>query len=118
MKIAFHSNQLCERGSEIALYDYVYFNEKLLNNRSVIISNKNNDLSALEKFQQQFQVFLYDDFCEVDRFLKKEGFDIFYTIKMGKNDGIVSTVCKKVVHCVFCADDPHGDMFMPAFLLG
>ncbi|VAX37220.1 hypothetical protein MNBD_UNCLBAC01-816 [hydrothermal vent metagenome] len=111
MKIAFHSNQLCERGSEIALYDYAYFNEKLLNNNSVIISNKNNDLKALEKFQRQFQVFLYDDFGEVDSFLKREDVDVFYAIKMGKNDGIISSVCKTVIHCVFCADDPHGDVY-------
>jgi hypothetical protein len=36
MKIAFQSNQLCERGTEIALYDYAYFNKTILNNESVI----------------------------------------------------------------------------------
>ena len=30
--IAFHSNQLCLRGSEIALYTYADYNEKILGN--------------------------------------------------------------------------------------
>ena len=31
-KIAFHSNQLGIRGTEVALYDYAHFNETILKN--------------------------------------------------------------------------------------
>ena len=37
MNILFHSNQLSERGTEIALFDYAHFNETMLNNKSFII---------------------------------------------------------------------------------
>jgi len=30
MKVAFHSNQLGEGGTEVALYDYAHFNETIL----------------------------------------------------------------------------------------
>ena len=32
MKIAFHDNQLCERGTTVALYDYAHHNETILGN--------------------------------------------------------------------------------------
>ena len=41
MKIAFHSNQLGLRGTEIALFDYAYYNRELLGNESIIISDIN-----------------------------------------------------------------------------
>lgn len=111
MKIAFHSNQLGERGTEIALYDYAYYNKTILGNDSVIISSKNSRLDSLSRFKKNFKVFLYNDFSEVDAFLQKENVDIFYTIKYGKDDGIVSKICKNAVHCVFFVSEPHGDVY-------
>lgn len=111
MKIAFHSNQLCERGTEIALYDYAYFNKKILGNESVIISNRNNRLDSLERFKDQFKVYLYNDFSEVDNFLKNEHVDIFYAIKSGIEDGIKSQICKNAIHCVFEVSEPHGEVY-------
>ena len=46
-KIAFHSNQLCIRGTEVALFDYAHYNETILGNKSYIISDANKDLQAL-----------------------------------------------------------------------
>ena len=46
MKIAFHSNQLGVRGTEIALYDYAFYNREILGNDSIIISDRNNDLAV------------------------------------------------------------------------
>jgi len=111
MKIAFHSNQLGERGTEVALYDYAYFNESLLNNKSIIISKKSSNLVSLDKFKKRFKVFLYEDFSEVDGFLEKENANIFYAIKAGHKDGIAPKVCKTVVHCVFDVSEPHGDVY-------
>ena len=62
--IAFHSNQLGIRGTDVALYDYAHYNETILKNKSFIISDKNNDLQALKKFEDRFDVFLYDNFEE------------------------------------------------------
>ena len=55
-KIAFHSNQLCLRGTEIALYDYAKYSEELLNNESIIIARhpdiwRYSHPLAIEKFK-------------------------------------------------------------------
>lgn len=42
-KVAFWSNQLCERGTEVAIYDYAHYNETILNNKSYIFYEKNNN---------------------------------------------------------------------------
>lgn len=36
--IALLSNKLTLRGTEVSLYDYAYYNETLLNNKSIIIT--------------------------------------------------------------------------------
>jgi len=111
MKIAFHSNNLAERGTEVSLYDYAFFNEMILGNQSLIIANKNGNLYALERFKEKFAVFLYKEFSEVDRFLTAERVDVFYAQKFGLADGILSKICKSVVHCVFDTSQPHGDIY-------
>ena len=35
--IGFHSNEICERGVSVAVYDYAYYNKVLYNNISIII---------------------------------------------------------------------------------
>ena len=35
VKIAFHDNCLCERGTTTALYDYAYYNKHYLNRLSI-----------------------------------------------------------------------------------
>ena len=42
MKIAFHQPHLSERGTTVAMFDYAYYNEVLLNNESIIITQKNH----------------------------------------------------------------------------
>lgn len=114
MRVAFHSNQLCERGTEVALYDYAHFNEEILSNSSIILANrknKNNTVSAIEKFRKRFRVYLYDNFSEVDPILLDESVDVLYTIKSGEKDNIISYKVKTVVHCVFNPTEPHGDIY-------
>jgi len=114
MKVAFHSNQLCERGTEVALYDYAHFNEEILSNRSIVLAdrnNKNNTASAVEKFRERFSVYLYDDFNEIDSILLDENADVLYAIKSGERDNIISDKVKTAVHCVFNPTDPHGDVY-------
>lgn len=114
MKVAFHSNQLCERGTEVALYDYADFNEKILSNESIILSdrgNKNNTVSAIEKFRSRFKVYLYEDVSEIDDILANKNVDAMYAIKAGVLDNILSDKVKTVVHCVFNPTEPHGDVY-------
>jgi len=116
MKIAFHSNQLGIRGTEVALYDYARYNEEILDNDSIIIS-KDPSMShfshplGLKKFKDRFTVYTYKDFSEVESVLDKENVDVFYAQKSGGNDGIISRGRKTVIHAVFQHHDPHGDVY-------
>lgn len=111
MKIAFHSNQLGIRGTEVALYDYALGNIEILGNESIIISSANSDLTSLDKFKEKFKVYLYDNFSEVENIIKKENIDAIYYIKSGENDGKLVTNAKNLVHAVFKHNEPHGDVY-------
>ena len=111
MKIAFHSNQLGIRGTEVSLYDYALGNRDILSNESIIISDARADLSALDKFKAQFPVFLYNDFSEVKDIISKENVDAFYIQKAGFNDGKLVPNAKNLVHAVFKHNEPHGDVY-------
>lgn len=111
MKIAFHSNQLGIRGTEVALYDYALGNIEILGNQSIIISDINSDLTALEKFKNKFQVFLYNNFSEVEDIIEQERVDAIYYIKAGFNDGKLVNNTKNLVHAVFKYKEPHGDVY-------
>jgi len=116
MKIAFHSNQLSLRGTEVALYDYARYNEGLLGNESIIIT-KHPEIwnyshpSAIENFKKRFPVFFYKDFNDVERILDENKVDVFYAIKAGMNDGIISKNRKSVNHVVFQNYQPHGNVY-------
>ena len=111
MKIAFHTNQICLRGTEIALYDYAYYNREILGNESIIISDKNANLDAYDKFKKEFDVLLYDKFSEVTNFISENNVDVFYAQKAGFNDGKLVPNVKNVVHAVFQYREPHGDKY-------
>lgn len=111
MKIAFHSNQLGIRGTEVALYDYALGNRDILKNESIIISDANADLTTLNKFKSQFPVYLYNNFNEVENIIKQENIDAIYYIKAGFNDGKLVQNAKNLVHTVFQCYEPHGDKY-------
>lgn len=106
-KIAFHSNQLSIRGTEVALYNYAKYNEDILGNKSVIFSHPNSDLSALKKFEDRFEVKLLN-WYQYEKYLLDNDFDYLYIIKMGTNDGYCFKTIKTLVHSVFRFNDPHG----------
>ena len=111
MKIAFHSEQLGIRGTEVALYDYALGNRDILGNESIIISDARADLTSLDKFKTQFPVYLYNDFSEVESIVEREGIDAIYYIKAGFNDGKLVSNAKNLIHTVFKHNEPHGDVY-------
>lgn len=116
LKIAFHDNVLCERGTTISIYDYAYYNKHYLGNESIILHDrlsKWNVPEVAEKFRKEFDVFGYDDWQQADPILKRENCDFLYMIKAGEWDGKMAdpSVCKTWVHCVFNATSPHGDVY-------
>ena len=111
MKIAFHSNQLGLRGTEVALYGYALYNREILGNESIILSDKSKDLGAYGKFKTQFDVHLYDNFSEVINWVDKYNVDAVYYQKAGHYDGKLVPNARNLVHTVFQYNQPHGEVY-------
>jgi hypothetical protein len=114
MNVAFWDNQLCERGTTVALYDYAFYNQTILNNKSFIFYDKNspaNKDSVIQKFNEHFTVHGLDSFSEVDDFVEKYKITHFYNIKYGTVDNKLSKIAKNCIHCVFDCTQPHGDVY-------
>jgi hypothetical protein len=112
--IAFWDNQLGERGTTIALYDYAYYNQSILKNKSFIFYDKNcqnNNLDVIKKFEKQFKVYGVNNFNEVDQILLKNDIEIIYIQKSGELDNRISKVAKNCIHCVFNSKEPHGNVY-------
>lgn len=109
--IIFHVEQLGFRGVEVALYDYALYNEEILGNKSFIVSLKNTDLRAYDKFKNRFDVFLYDNFNEVSKYVDDLNIDLIYYQKAGNYDGKLVQNTKNVVHSVFQLHQPHGEVY-------
>ena len=116
MKILFHSNHLGIRGTEVALFDYAYFNQSILGNESVVAYDRNrreNAPQVIEKFQKHFPVHPYADFSELDGIVGATRCERAYFIKAGAKDGKVSNTVPSLVHAVFGvpAQEVHGAVF-------
>ncbi len=109
-KIAFHSNQLSIRGTEVALFQYAKYNEEILGNKSVIFTFPNKDMGAFEKFEERFEVVIME-WWDYENYLVKNNFDYLYLIKMGVNDGYCLTKIPTLVHAVFRFNEPHGHKY-------
>jgi len=130
--VGFYSPHLCVRGTEVAMYDYAYFNEVILGNKSVILYHRDdirNDVHAIRKFSARFDVvplagFLYDRFnvknCseEVNKVLEiaisQRNITDLYIIKGGWNDGVCPGNVRTLIHCIACApynEEKHGTVY-------
>lgn len=111
MKILFHTNQLCYRGTEVSLFDYARYNEEILGNESIIVSDKNSNLEAYEKFSDRFKVYLYSTFAEVERLVDYENISHVYYAKAGAFDGKIVRNAENLIHAVFKTYQTHGEKF-------
>lgn len=110
MKIAFHSNQLGLRGTEVSLYNYAKYNEEVLNNESIIVTFEGSNLQALEKFKCRFETIIMP-WSQYEQTLQKEQVDCLYMQKAGWFDGYVLNSIPTLVHCVFKNSQFHGHRF-------
>ena len=83
MNVAFWDNQLCERGTTTSLFDYAFFNQHFLGNRSFVFFDKhtNSHPDIIHKFKTHFVVHDTDNFSEVDTLLLKYHIHHIYIIK-------------------------------------
>jgi hypothetical protein len=117
--IAFLSNKLTLRGTEVALYDYADYNEKILGNKSVIITRdyeiiKNVwdvDIQAYNKFKNRFIVEYYQSVEDIDNIVSKHSISHLFIEKAGDWDGLLSNRCINLIHCVFSTNQPHGQIY-------
>lgn len=112
MNIAFFANHLGERGTEVALFDYAYYNQKILNNKSIVIyqTHQINKKEIIKKFNENFELFHVNNFSEVDPILTKYNVSHIYYIRSGKIDNRLSKVAINCSHAVFVCQ-PHGDIY-------
>lgn len=122
--IAFLSNKLTIRGTEVCIYDYADYNEKILGNKSIIITRPYDyvlqvsprDVSqfAYNKFLDRFPVEYYINPSQINDIVNKHKIDILFIEKAGSpDDGLVFNCCKTIIHAVFTTKEPHGDLYAP-----
>jgi hypothetical protein len=117
--VAFLSNKITLRGTEIAMYDYAEFNELLLGNKSIIITRNYHSIQnewdvnseAYLKFTERFQVEYYWTQTDIDSIVLRNNITHLYIIKAGGWDGIISTKCINLIHCVFNTNHRHGQVY-------
>jgi glycosyltransferase involved in cell wall biosynthesis len=119
--VAFLSNKLTLRGTEIAIYDYADYNEKILGNKSIIITRDYEkikheydvDIQAYNKFHDRFPVHYYGSQPDIDQIVSTNQITHIFIEKAGGFDGLFSNHCKNIIHCVFSTDQPHGNVYTP-----
>jgi hypothetical protein len=114
VNILFHSNQISERGTEVALFDYALGNQNILGNRSYIAVPKGKilDVPAFEKFKIFFEVLVYESYEELNLFIKKRNIHLFYKIAFGNRETIPISSVPVFVHCVFTTKEKYGDYYV------
>lgn len=104
MRIAFHINQLSERGCELALFDYCHYSQALLDHEPVVFYPRDsaaNDALIIDRFSRHFDLVPYRHFSQVDDYIDQLDIDLFYAIKGGEVDGIYSRRVPTMIHAVF-----------------
>ena len=116
MNILFHSNQLSERGAEVALFDYALGNQNVLKNYSFIAAPKNRIFgeNILDKFKQNFTVCLYESPKDVHDFAESNKIDLIYKIVHGgTKEEFLHDKIPHFIHCVFSTKAEHGTFYCP-----
>jgi hypothetical protein len=117
MKVAFFNHQLCIRGSTLSLYNYADQNEKILNNESIVVymtdpeNLPNTDSTVLEKFNKRFKTKGFNNWPDLDEYLREERVDVIFKSCGGWNDGKISKYAKTCVQAIFDIYEPHGDVY-------
>ena len=104
MNIGFFIGEMNYRGVANSSYQYAYYNQILLRNKSIIFYNKEEKFhkkEVISKFKKKFKVIGVNGFKEMDRYGKKLNLDLIYLQKGGQRDQNISIQIKTLVHCVY-----------------
>lgn len=117
MKIAFHQNQLCLRGTTIAMVDYARYARDWYGVEPLLVYDLHcnwNVPEAVATIGSEFPVVAYTDYArEIDGILAAHRIERMYIIKGGARDGKDRSSVPFMVHAVgVCSQaDVHGDVF-------
>lgn len=118
MKILFHNNQCCRRGTQTSLNSYAKYCRDVWGYDVRIAYGKNsqwNRQDAIDNLVKEFgaqNIVAYTDFhAEINDYIKNNHIDVQYSQKGGEFDNKLPTGCKTVVHAVFKNHEPHGDVY-------
>lgn len=127
--IIFFKLHFLESGTSVATYDYAYYNEVLLNNKSFIVtfSDKTKEeygcptsKICYEKFKSRFPIFEIDTIEDITQIIKDYNIDFTYILTHGVNtdkdtfkfgDKSIWLNCKTIKHAVYNTTTPNGDIF-------
>jgi len=121
-KVAFHSYQLGERGTEVHMYNLAKYNREILGNESIIISTNTRPTPSLPMFEKEFEVFLYDDVWQphqkneklrnsLDRICEQNKVSHLWATKGGEDDKIFPDNVVSIASCIFAMSEPHGSVY-------
>ena len=118
MKIAFYQPHLDIRGTGVAYFDYAYYNEKILGNKSLMICDKGDSGThplIEKKFKEALTVIElpgHENMELLNEVLIREECDALYIQKKGrKDDGRFTDVVPTFIHCCGVEFDPHGTVY-------
>ena len=126
MNIAFFCRHFTERGTEIAIYNYVKYNEEILGNKSYIICftiQKQKELNwpltrvSFDKFNKRFEILEINDISEMKEIIINKNITHFFTRSHGLpdiyefNNTKIWGSCKIIYQCVFHTLHPQGDVY-------
>ena len=92
------------RGVANSSYQYAYYNQILLKNRSIIFYNKEEKFhkkEVISKFKKKFKVIGVNGFKEMDHYGKKLKLSYIYVQKGGQRDHNVSNRIKTLIHSLY-----------------
>lgn len=106
LRVGFLNNQIDNRGTGNALFDYAHYNEVILGNESVILSldTQPRDQQMEDRLLKRFKYIFTRSSPQTPEI------DFLYHIKSGAKDGFVPLGVKYGVHAVFDYE-PHGDRY-------
>ena len=120
IKIGFLIPSIGNRGTDKAIYDYAYYNQKILNNKSIILTeneNKNTEFSNiilnnnLQKLKNNFDLLYINNNNELEDVVNTNEINIIYFLYGGEKTKYNPRNCKFCYHCVFNFSEPHGDVY-------
>lgn len=116
-KIGFYLPHLDILGTGVSCFDYAFFNEKMLGNKSYFFCDKDDHrthIKAKEKFKKQLDVFELngkENMTELEKYCTDLNIDAVYTHKPGFQDGRFAKNVPMFIHCCGLHNDPHGHVY-------